>query len=99
MRAPHKFVVAASVMLPLLLAAGCRAAKPELVWQDKCARCHGEMAQFAKRSLCLADAMPALREGGETLEAFLRHHGRLTTGDIEAVCTALAEELKKPVDN
>lgn len=97
MQAPYKFVVAAAVMLPLL-AAGCRAAEPTQVWQEKCARCHGEMAQFAKRSLCLADAMPALREGGETLEAFLRHHGRLTTGDIAAVCTALTEELKKPVD-
>ncbi|MFN3867580.1 MAG: hypothetical protein ACK4MF_00775 [Hyphomicrobiaceae bacterium] len=96
MHAPIKPVIAAA-MMSSLLAGVCRAAEPEQVWQEKCALCHGEMAQFATRSLRLVDDAPALRKGGETLEAFLSHHGRLSSGEVGAVCRALAEELKKPV--
>ena len=78
---------------------GCRADVPQAVWQEKCAQCHGDMARFAEKSLCLADAMPALREGGEKLEAFLAHHGRLTSGEVEAVCKGMTDLLSTPPKN
>lgn len=72
------------------------AADAAAIYAEKCAACHGDMASFAKRSLCLADALPVLRQGGEKLEEFLLQHGRLRPEEIETVCTGIIEHLELP---
>ena len=80
--------------LILALPVSAWAADAEKIYAEKCARCHGDMAKFVARSVCLTDAMPVLKEGGEKLETFLTQHGRLRPDEIETVCKGIAETLK-----
>lgn len=77
--------------VPLFAARGDDASA---LYAQKCAGCHGDMAHFASRSLCLVDSLPVLRDGGEKLEAFLATHGRLRPAEIETVCAGVTQHLE-----
>lgn len=87
----------AHLTFALLVAVPMRvwAADGTVVFSEHCALCHGEIGRFVERRLSLTENIPVLRNGGEKLEVFLTHHGRLRTDEIEALCKRLSEELAR----
>ncbi len=94
MKAVQKLLlVGLLVSLPLGVS---KAQDAAAIYAEKCAACHGDMARFAQRSLCLDDTLPVLREGGERLENFLANHGRLRPEEIKPVCDGMVKYLELP---
>ena len=65
------------------------------VYQQKCARCHGSAAQFARMSLVVIDGVVSGREKQRPLIDILQKHGKLTSEEVPLVVESLTRVLKE----
>jgi mono/diheme cytochrome c family protein len=65
------------------------------VFQQKCARCHGTAAEFARTSLTLPEGVLTGRESGRPVAEYLLRHGRLTEAERPIVVESLNRVLRE----
>jgi hypothetical protein len=69
------------------------------VYQEKCARCHGSAAQFARSSLVVIDGVVSGRESQRPLIDILQTHGKLTSEEVPVVMETLTRVLNEVGNN
>ncbi len=72
-------LVVGSLAVPVALAADLH-----LVWEDRCAECHGEAGQFARMYLGVVDGKLAGQHADRDLRSFLKNH-YLKDDEVDAV--------------
>lgn len=93
-------VVRHAFVLALFLTAGgppAEALDLHRLWDEQCAECHGDAADFARKALTLADGHLQGRRPQRDIASFLlRHQGELPSGVTEAVYAMLLAQAGTP---
>ena len=63
------------------------------LFQARCAGCHGNAADFARKSLLLQDGVVTGKASGRPVDEYLRKHGGLAPEDIEPMVETLTRVL------
>lgn len=68
-------------------------AQTKPVYQQKCASCHGNAAEFVRASLVVRDGAVVGRSNGQPITSFMKSHGKLSSDEVDIVVGSLSRVL------